>query len=172
MEAFREVANALPKATLVVTFDAQEPSEHGDASRAFDLVRATRDLPNVRFVGRQNASAIAALYRWADINLFPSQLESFGLPLLEAMAAGTPTIASRLEPLVEVGENTARYHDPRDPHELAQMIIDLTHDEPARIKLGEEASRRAETFTWEKHVDSLVGFLEKAASDPKYRPVR
>jgi len=87
-------------------------------------------------------------YANAAAFVFPSRYEGFGLPALEAMAAGTPAILARTSSLPEVGGGAALYFTPGDHEDLASLLVDLLGDEVRRavlIRLGKE---RALDFTW------------------------
>jgi len=89
-----------------------------------------------------------AAYGNAVMCVFPSRFEGFGLPALESMACGTPTILARGSSLPEVGGNAAWYFTPGDARELAQRMQELLDDASARADLSRRGIARAATFTW------------------------
>ncbi|HZZ83561.1 MAG TPA: glycosyltransferase family 1 protein [Anaeromyxobacteraceae bacterium] len=104
--------------------------------------------PHVRLVGALPDGDLPDLYAGAACLVLPSFYEGFGLPLVEAMAAGTPAVASDIPALREVGGEAALYADPREPatfaHAVAQ-VLDGREATRARVALGRERARR---FTW------------------------
>lgn len=89
---------------------------------------------------------MAALYKRATMLVFPSLFEGFGIPLVEAMAAGCPVVASRATSLPEIGLNAAEYFDPASPAELAAAIERVWTDGARREKFIEAGRRRALDF--------------------------
>jgi glycosyltransferase involved in cell wall biosynthesis len=102
----------------------------------------------IRHVGFVDDRALAALYRNADLFVFPSFYEGFGLPVLEAMAYGCPVITANNSALPEVGGDAAVYVDARDHVELAETIVRLLNDESERVAMAERGRVQAEKFTW------------------------
>jgi glycosyltransferase involved in cell wall biosynthesis len=105
--------------------------------------------PHVRLTGTVSDADLAALYAGAACFVLPSLYEGFGLPLGEAMAAGTPAVASDLPALRELGGDAVRYAPPSDPAALAAAIAATLDDgrSTARIEAARERARR---FTWER----------------------
>jgi glycosyltransferase involved in cell wall biosynthesis len=91
-----------------------------------------------------------ALYRQAVGFCFPSRYEGFGLPPLEAMASGTPTLVSNASSLPEVVGQAARMLDPTDVDAWAGAMLDLVDDEGAREDLAHRGLQRAAEFSWEQ----------------------
>jgi glycosyltransferase involved in cell wall biosynthesis len=89
-----------------------------------------------------------ALYHTARVYLQPSYYEGFGIPLLEAMAAGVPILASKTSCLPEVCGNAALYVDPAVPDDLAEGLRLLDRDEPLRERLVANGTRRLSRFSW------------------------
>lgn len=102
----------------------------------------------VHWLGTVPGEDLPALYNLADCFVFPSLYEGFGLPVLEAMACGTPVVCSNLASLPEVAGDAALLVDPREPAALAQAILDVLGDETLRGRLREAGLRRAAAFTW------------------------
>lgn len=90
------------------------------------------------------------IYQHARALVVPSLYEGFGLPVLEAMGAGCPVIASRAGSLPEVGGDAAVYADPRRVDDLAGAIARLVADDAARARRREAGFAHARTFTWDR----------------------
>jgi len=93
---------------------------------------------------------LAALYRGATLLAFPSHYEGFGLPVLEALAAGAPVVASDLPVLREVAGDAALYAPPTRPDLWAQTVARLLDDPELRNRLREHGPHRAADFTWQR----------------------
>jgi glycosyltransferase involved in cell wall biosynthesis len=93
---------------------------------------------------------LPALYSAADLFVFPSLYEGFGLPALEAMACGTPVIASNTSSLPEVVGDAGLLVDPHDTSGLAAAMEQVLADEWLRAEMRAKGIERAKTFTWEK----------------------
>ncbi len=104
-----------------------------------------RPEPGVRFLGAVPEAELPALYSHAAAFLFPSHYEGFGLPLLEAMACGTPVITSRDAALVEVAGGAALHCDAADPRAWIEAIAAATGQ---RQDLKQRGLIRAAEFTW------------------------
>jgi alpha-1,3-rhamnosyl/mannosyltransferase len=105
--------------------------------------------PHVRLTGSVPDDELHALYAGAACFVMPSLHEGFGLPLAEAMAAGVPAVASDIPALREVGGETVRYADPRDPEGLAAAIRNALDDREGSQLRAAAARGRARRFRWE-----------------------
>lgn len=92
----------------------------------------------------------------ADLFVFPSLHEGFGLPPLEAMAAGTAVVCSNRDSLPEVCGRAARYFNPDEPGSLDEALLDVMENGALRQELERSASRQAGMFSWERHVRELM----------------
>ena len=97
-------------------------------------------------------ASLAAHYAAAGIFAFPSLDEGFGMPVLEAMAAGAAVLTSRTSALPEVAGAAALLVDPTDTSAIAQALRSLTESEDLRRELAQRGIARARLFTWEKAV--------------------
>lgn len=93
--------------------------------------------------------SLPALYRQADVFVFPSLYEGFGLPPLEAMACGTPVVCSKTGSLPEVVEDAALLVDPTRPPDIARGIFTVLEDRDTRTALSQLGRIHASTFSWE-----------------------
>lgn len=107
---------------------------------------------HVRFFGFVPDETLAALYRLADVFVFPSLYEGFGLPPLEAMASGTPVIASNVSSLPEVLGTAALMIDPYEPAEIADAMRRVLVDPALRADLRAKGLARAREFSWERSI--------------------
>jgi glycosyltransferase involved in cell wall biosynthesis len=111
---------------------------------------------DVRTAGLVPEERLAALYRSATLFAFPTRLEGFGLPLLEAMSLGVPALASDIPVLREVGGDAARFVRPGDAAAWAAAIDALLADEPARRELAARGLARAAGFDYARAAEALA----------------
>ncbi len=104
----------------------------------------------VRLLGYQDDTSLAELLAGAHLLLFPSLYEGFGLPVLEAMASGTPVILSRSSALPEVAGEAGFYIDPQDDQACAEAIRRLIEDQAQWQRLREAGLLRAQEFSWKR----------------------
>jgi alpha-1,3-rhamnosyl/mannosyltransferase len=97
------------------------------------------------------------LYQNAGAFYLPSQMEGYGLPVAEAMAAGCPVVCSNVCSLPEVGGDAPLYTAPDDTAGAAASLLTAINDNSKRAEMISRGRRRASELTWEKHLDSLVG---------------
>ena len=101
-------------------------------------------------------------YRGAAAYVFPSLFEGFGLSLIEAMHFGTPCACSETSSLGEIGRGAALLFDPEDSAAIADALTRLLSDPALREELREAGFRRAEEFTWTRHVERIIHAVESA----------
>jgi glycosyltransferase involved in cell wall biosynthesis len=108
---------------------------------------------DIALLGYVSDERLRALYAKASIFAFPSLDEGFGIPVLEAMAAGLPVVTSNTGALAEVAGDAAVRVDPLSKDAIAAALDGLMRDESARMRLREMGRERAAEFTWERAVD-------------------
>jgi glycosyltransferase involved in cell wall biosynthesis len=101
----------------------------------------------VHALGYLPVEELAYLYRRADLLVFPSLFEGFGIPLVEAMTAGCPVVAARASSIPEVTGDAAELFDPASPHALAAAIARVANDEAWRDTLRARGFKRAQEFS-------------------------
>jgi glycosyltransferase involved in cell wall biosynthesis len=116
----------------------------------------------VRFLGPLPYAKVLGYYRGAAAFVFPSLLESFGHPLLEAMLARTPVVASDIPAFREIAGDTALYFPALDPKALAAQVDAVRIDRKATAQRVAHARERAAGFSWERSVDGLCAVFERA----------
>ena len=114
-------------------------------------------------LGYVSDEALAELYRRCALFCYPSLGEGFGLPVLEAMAAGAAVVTSGISSLPEVGGDAAEYVDPRDALDIARTIERLLRHPERREELGALARARAAEFEWSETARTVLEVLERAA---------
>lgn len=157
MKAFAAVAHHDPDLQLLFVgggpFTANEHA--AIAGLGIEAKVIQRTLPD---------SEMASAYGNALMCVFPSRFEGFGLPALEAMACGTPTVLARGSSLPEVGGTAAAYFEPGDADHLAEQMEKLLLDEQARESHREAGIARAGLFTWRRSAEETAGVYRSVLS--------
>ena len=104
----------------------------------------------VEWAGNVPPWTLNQVYADVDLFLYPSLMEGFGLPVLEAFACGVPVIASDTTSLPEVAGNAALLVDPKSPEAIAKAIQQMMKSKSLRKLYVQRGLRRAKQFTWEK----------------------
>jgi glycosyltransferase involved in cell wall biosynthesis len=130
------------------------------------LRRRAEDLgitDDVRFLGHVTDRDLKVLYQGARVMVFPSLFEGFGLPVLEAMASGTPVVCSNHCSLPEVAGDAALLVDPAAPGALAEAVLSVLRDEALQERLRRAGLGRSAAFTWRESAMRTVSVYEDAA---------
>ncbi len=114
---------------------------------------------SARHLGLVPDDELADLYGGASVFLYPSLREGFGLPVLEAMAAGTAVVTSSLSSLPEVGGDVVRYVDPYDVASIRAGVEELLLDNESRGRLAAAGRERARSFTWDRTARETLALL-------------
>ncbi len=115
----------------------------------------------VKFLGYVNEDQLPALYSGAEAFVFPSLYEGFGLPLLEAMATGTPVITSKTSCMPETTGGNAILVNPNKTREITQAMAKVLTDKLLRAELTAAGLRWAKQFTWEETAKKTIAGFEK-----------
>ena len=136
---------------------------HGFFSPQLHALRESLQLGgSVTFPGWIPREDLYDLYRRAAAFLYPSLFEGFGLPVLEALAAGVPTACSWIEPLNGLAGDAALKFDPREPAAIARAMLQLVEDEPLRARLSAAGPLRAAQWDWRTTARLTLEALEFA----------
>ncbi|MCL5960394.1 MAG: glycosyltransferase family 4 protein [Chloroflexi bacterium] len=132
-----------------------------------DVFRKVRDLnldDDVVFAGYVPEADLPALYNLADLFVYPSLYEGFGLPVAEAMACGTPVVTSNTSSLPEIVGEAGLMVAPTEVEALADSIERALTDAALRDRMRVAGLAQSAKFTWQKAAKSLVGVYQKAAA--------
>lgn len=116
----------------------------------------------VRVLGYVPERDLPGIYAAAQMLVYPSLNEGFGLPPLEAMAVGVPVITSDRSSLPEVVGDAAVQVDPTSDEAIAEAMVRLAHDADLRARLSEAGRRRAQQFTWAATARRTLQVYERA----------
>lgn len=171
------VGSIEPRKNLINLVDAVERLEGGATGPVLVIVGAagwsnraiieaiTAAGPRVRHLPYVSNDDLVALYRGAAALASPSHYEGFGLPILEAMAQGTPVACSDIPVFREVGADAVTYFDQRDPDAIASALAGLVADDARRKLLAAAGLERARHYTWERSAAQLLAALARLAGN-------
>jgi len=111
---------------------------------------------HVQLLGEIEYPQIPALYSGSRLFVFPSYLETFGQPPIEAMASGVPVVSSNACVMPEICDDAALYFDPFDPDELAQVMYKILTDDPLWDTMRCRGFKRARKFSWVKTAKKML----------------
>jgi alpha-1,3-rhamnosyl/mannosyltransferase len=131
---------------------------------ADELRRRAEDTPGVVVLGYVDDAVLEGLYRDARMLVFPSLYEGFGLPIIEAMAAGTPVLTSRVGALEEVADGAGMLVDPTDPGDIARGMTKLLDDADLAGRLVDAGRKVAAGYTWDRAGAALREAIEALAT--------
>jgi glycosyltransferase involved in cell wall biosynthesis len=118
-----------------------------------DLLQQTGErkiFGKVHFTGYVEQNDLPLVYNMADVFIYPSVYEGFGLPVLEAMACGTPVITSNVSSMPEIVGDAGILLAPNDSPALAQKLLELVNNPTERQRLSGKGLERAAAFTWDR----------------------
>jgi len=115
------------------------------------------------FAGHQNAERLRSIYAGAHVFVYPSLYETFGHPPLQAMAQGTPVIASNCSSIPEVVGDAALLFDPNSPRELHDSLRRLLDDRALRDEMVERGRRQAQVWNWDRATTAVLAAYARCA---------
>ena len=127
----------------------------------FETVQRLGLEPHVHFTGYVEEEDLPAVYNGADLFVFPSLYEGFGLPVLEAMASGTPVITSNCSSLPEVGGDAAILIDPYDVDAIAEAMQQVLLNPTLAASLRVKGLAHAKKFSWERTAQETIAVYER-----------
>ena len=127
----------------------------------FRRVDELRLQEHVHFTGFVDEADLPALYSAAEFFAYPSLYEGFGLPIIEALACGTPVLTGDNSCLPEAGGPGALYVKAEEVHSIAEGLVRLATDDALRHQLREAGLQHAAQFTWERSARRLLEAYER-----------
>lgn len=134
-----------------------------------DYIERNHVTPSVNFVGAVAETKLPSLYRGAEALIFPSLYEGFGLPVLEAMACGTPVVTASSTALPEVAGDAAMLVDPTSVEQIAAAMLRIVSDTSLRQQLREKGLSRAAQFSWDSTVAEVRQLLVRNLIQPEVK---
>lgn len=142
LRAWADARHRLPGRQLVIV---GSPRDQRYAAQLEGLVAELGIADDVRFVGAVPLAETVSFYRAAEVFVYPSLNETFGLPILEAMASGCPVVTSDVSAMPEIAGGAAMLCQPTSPPSIAEAIVRAAS---SASRLREDGIRRAAQFTW------------------------
>ncbi|MBX7255457.1 MAG: glycosyltransferase family 4 protein [Candidatus Hydrogenedentes bacterium] len=139
-----------------------------DWTRAEVVHQVCQDMglgDNVRFTGFVEAQDLPSLYCGAELFVFPSLFEGFGMPIAEAMASGVPVACSNCSSLPEIAGDAAAYFDPGDVTDIANVLLEMIDNQSARERCINSGRARAAQFQWSFAADRTIEELIHAVTE-------
>lgn len=157
LQAWELAAEQIPEVHFVLAGGAGRENVFGQFSLGAVPAR-------VHLTGYVEDQHLPALYSGAEAFIYPSLYEGFGLPVLEAMACGTPVITSDVTSLPEVAGDAALLLNPFDVEAMAEEIVRVMEDDALRRQLRKKGLERARRFTWERTAEETWQVLQSAVA--------
>jgi len=158
LRAFARLRRKLGKRVVLIRIGAPLYEDEADLVSSLGLTDAIQYIGTV-----PSDSALAEWYRCAAVLAFPSLWEGFGWPPLEAMASGTPVVASRIPAIQEVVRQAAMLVDPENDQELALALERVLTDADEAARLRADGLARARELTWEETAKRTLAVYEEVA---------
>jgi glycosyltransferase involved in cell wall biosynthesis len=141
--------------------------EHDALIGILNEIHAPELIHQIHLTGYVINADLPAIYNQSDLFLYPSLRESFGIPMLEAMACGIPVITSNTSSMPEISGDAAIFVDPDQPKELTFAMNHLLSDEKLRLKLREAGFKQAAKFSWQKMAEKVLEIYNGTLIDKK-----
>lgn len=152
MEAYARVRSHVRDAPYLVIV--------GGSARGFHQPAPTNDAPGTVMLGRVSDGQLAQLYSNATAFIYPSLYEGFGIPPLEAQAAGVPLVVSHRRPFTDlINESSAVWCDPEDTSSIASAIEQVMRSADLRTRLIENGFANARRFSWDASARQVMAIL-------------
>jgi glycosyltransferase involved in cell wall biosynthesis len=161
VEAFHQTVTTLQNQKIKLVIAGKKGWLYDAIFERVQQLNLTGQIIFTGYVADQNKPALLS---GALAYVFPSLYEGFGLPVLEAMACGTPVLTSNISSLPEVAGEAALLVDPHNTGEIVAGLTQLITDVELRQRLVEQGYRQIQNFSWQKAAVQVFEILEKTAN--------
>ena len=158
LEAINLLKKRIPEIKLLKIGTSQVP---GAREKLLELIETLGLQKEVIFVGYVSENDITKYYNAADLFVYPSLYEGFGMPPLEAMACGTPVVTSNVTSLPEVVADAAITTDPQDIDAFVDAMYKVLTDDKMRENMISKGIKRAQLFNWDRSAEEMRRVYEQ-----------
>lgn len=159
IKAARIVTDKIPKVTFAFAGD-------GELMGKMIKLRKELELENVHFLGHQNQENVASLYSAADVSVVPSRIEPFGLVAIEALACGTPVVATNAGGLPDfINEKVGKLVEMENYQKIAEAILEelQNNTKPSKGKFAAQYAK--ENYSWEKTLENVIKIYDETINE-------
>ncbi len=171
--AMRGITERYPSASLMLTLDRDNLKDARYRGFVEDIRKVAREhgvSDHLVWLGILGPDEVSAALESSDLMVFPSLAESFGLGLVESMAADCPIAAADLPYAHDVAGDAAVYFDPLDPTSIARTVTSTLSDEGTMARLREAGHSRKALFAYPAIAERVAQILQGCASNQAYPP--
>jgi glycosyltransferase involved in cell wall biosynthesis len=161
--AFKEILKVTPSVHLVLLGGPHTPGYSEKCTKVIDEIN--RNEKRVHVISFVEDSDMPSLYACSLMLVYPSLHEGFGLPVLEAMASGTPVVTSNCSSIPEVAGNAAIYVEPGSVESISTAVVRLLHDKALQSELIKQGQEQAKKFSWDTMTQETIALYEEALRD-------
>lgn len=138
-------------------------AEAHSAEKVRETAEASAYKGDIFFTGHFPLKSLPELYSAADMAVFPSMYEGFGMGVLEAMASGVPVACARAASLLEAAEHAALYFDPLDAEDMADRMVSLATDRELASNCRRLGLERVKEFSWDRSAERILALILETA---------
>lgn len=160
LDAMPTILKGFPTVKLII---AGRKIDNGYFEELMERVHRLHLNESVEFIGSVPPTQLVDLYRRCTLFVFPSTVETFGNPLVEAMACGVPIACSNTAVMPEIVGDCAEFFDPSNATDIAGSVLRLLSDPNHRKELGQRGVNRAARFSWQESAQRLTDVFRRSA---------
>jgi len=138
---------------------------HFGAEKFFAEVENSKFKDEILYLNHVGAEELSSIYSFADVFVYPSLYEGFGIPLLEAMSFGVTVLSSNAASLPEVGGDACLYFDPCDENDACDKILTILDNETERNELISKQKAQLDYFSWNNTAEQIMEVYSKVLGD-------
>jgi glycosyltransferase involved in cell wall biosynthesis len=160
LQAFSDFLKQTRDDTRLVMLDY----DHNELEKLLEEIGDPNLISKIKLTGYVVNTDLPAIYCQSEVFLYPSLRESFGIPMLEAMACGTPVITSNTSSMPEVAGDAALLIDPFNPQEITEAMIKITTDHSLKEELTKKGLVQAAKFSWRAMAQNVLKIYQEIGS--------